>query len=100
MTSLSKFPLIKRRGRPLGSTNKRGRPAMKKGIGETTTFKQLNAEADRVAKKERELTLLKEHAELLMERSTLKVKVVNLEHQAIGYRAVISYLEHQLGTKK
>jgi hypothetical protein len=98
MTSNSNLP--KKRGRPIGSKNKRyKKPAMKKGIGETTTFKQLNAEAGRVAKKERELALLREHAELLMERSTLKIKVANLEHQAIGYRAVISYLEHQLGKK-
>ena len=87
----------KKRGRPLGSKNKR-KPAMKKGIGETTTFKQLNAEAGKVAKKEREAELLKEHAQILLERSALKLKVTNLEHQAIGYRAVISYLEHQLVT--
>ena len=106
MTSLSDFPLAKKRGRPVGSTNKRrrGRPVKKMQVGDTTTFKQLNAEAGRVAKKEREMELLREHAELLLERSALKVKITNLEHQAIGYRAVISYLEHQfistLGNKK
>jgi hypothetical protein len=106
MTSPSDFPLAKKRGRPLGSTNKRkrGKSIKKLQVGETTTFKRLNAEAGRVAKKERELELLKEHSELLLERSALVVKVTNLEHQAIGYRAVISYLEHQfittLGNRK
>ena len=93
MTLNSNSP--KKRGRPLGSKNKRKRkPAMKKSVGENTTFKQLNAEA----KKEREAELLKEHAQILLDRSALKVKVTSLEHQAIGYRAVISYLEHQLVT--
>ena len=95
MTLNSNLP--KKRGRPLGSKNKskRSKIAKKVQVGETTTFKQLNAEATRVAKKEREFALLREHAELLLERTTLKTKVLNLEHQAIGYRAVISYLEHQ-----
>jgi tRNA A37 N6-isopentenylltransferase MiaA len=98
MTSLFD-PLAKKRGRPLGSTNKRKRkPAKKMQVGDTATFKQLNAEASRVAKKERELNLLKEHAQLLLDQSRLNAKIVNLEHQAIGYRAVISYLEHQFIT--
>jgi tRNA A37 N6-isopentenylltransferase MiaA len=94
MTSHSELPIKK----------KRGRPAKKMQVGDTTTFKQLNAEAAKFAKKEREMELLREHAELLMERTNLKLRVSNLEHQAIGYRAVISYLEHQfittLGSKK
>lgn len=99
MTLNSNSP--KKRGRPLGSKNKRyKRPAMKKSK-DSTTFKQPNDGADRVlnvVKKNRELELLREHAEILLERSALKVKVTSLEHQAIGYRAVISYLEHQLVT--
>lgn len=94
MTLNSNFP--KKRGRPLGSTNKR--KVAKKVASQNRSFKQLNAEASQVVKKEREIQLLREHAELLMERTALKVKITNLEHQAIGYRAVISYLEHQLVT--
>jgi hypothetical protein len=90
MTSLSNFPLKK----------KRGRPAMKKQGGNGTTFKQINKESAQVAKKEREFEILREHAELLLERTGLKLRVANLEHQAIGYQAVISYLEHQLEKNK
>ena len=90
MTYLSNFPLKR----------KRGRPAKKKQGGEGTTFKQINAESAQVAKKEREFEILREHAELLMERTTLKLKIANLEHQAIGYQAVVSYLEHQLEKNK
>ena len=82
MTSLSDFPLKKKRG------------------GKGTTFKQTNKESSQVAKKEREFEILRDHAELLLERTGLKLRVANLEHQAIGYQAVISYLEHQLETKK
>jgi hypothetical protein len=30
----------------------------------------------------------------------LLARIKNLEHQAVGYRAVISYLSHQLGFKE
>ena len=98
MTSLSETPVAKKRGRPLGSTNKRkrGRPAKK--LAASKLFKQSVPAAKPVEKKEREQQLLKEHVERWLERSELKKKIANLEHQAIGYRAVISYLEYQLAT--
>jgi len=83
MTSPSKFPLKKRRGRPLGSTNKKKPAAARK------SFKQPNAAA-------REEKLLQAHIELMVKASDLRKNIANLEHQAIGYQAVISYLEHQL----
>ena len=33
-------------------------------------------------------------------QQTLLARIKNLEHQAVGYRAVISYLSHQLGLKE
>jgi hypothetical protein len=96
MTSLSNFP--KKRGRPLGSRNKRyKRPAMKKAK-DTVTFKQPDINPLKLDKKEHEAVLLRERSDRLVEICTLKTKILNLEHQAIGYRAVISYLEHQFIT--
>jgi hypothetical protein len=84
MTSPSKFPLKKTRGRPLGSTSKKKPAAARK------SFKQPNAAAQ-------EEKLLQAHIELMVKTSDLRKNIANLEHQAIGYQAVISYLEHQLG---
>jgi len=91
MTSLSK-----KRGRPLGSTNKRTRTVAgkeytfkKKPAAARKQFKQPNAAA-------REEKLLQAHIELMVKASDLRKNIANLEHQAIGYQAVISYLEHQL----
>ena len=90
MTSPSKFPLKKTRGRPLGSTNKRTRTiAGKEYTFKKKAFKQPNAAA-------REEKLLQAHIELMVKASDLRKNIANLEHQAIGYQAVISYLEHQL----
>jgi hypothetical protein len=84
MTSLSKKPIAKKRGRPLGST--------KKPAAAIKTFKQSN--------EIQEEKLLQAHIDLLVERGQLKSKIANLEHQAIGYQAVVSYLEHQLEKTK
>lgn len=86
MTSSSKFPLPKKRGRPLGSKNKRR--VAKKMAAKDKPFKQ--AEVYSLAEK-----LLND--ELFNE---LDVKIINLENQIIGYKAVISYLEFQLGKTK
>lgn len=40
---------------------------------------------------------LNEISELKKDKEALLSHVANLEHQAIGYQAVISYLEHRLG---
>jgi hypothetical protein len=65
----------KKRGRPVGSKNKRGRPAK--------TFKQSDA-----------------HKVLLTSLiGELVEKVKSLEHQAVQYQAVISYLEKKMENK-
>ena len=71
----------KKRGRPLGSKNKakRGRPAAKKA----NTFKQSDAHKVLLT------TLIEELVE----------KIKSLEHQAVQYQAVISYLENKLEIK-
>jgi hypothetical protein len=73
----------KKRGRPVGSKNKakRGRPAK--------TFKQFDVESRALAK----------IVELEKIRENLHNMIDNLEHQAVQYKAVISYLENKLETK-
>jgi len=75
----------KKRGRPLGSKNKpkRGRPAKVK------TFKQFDVESRALAK----------IVELEKIRENLHNLIDNLEHQAVQYKAVISYLENKLEIK-
>ena len=97
MTSNSKFPLAKRRGRPLGSKNKRTRTV----AGKEYTFK--DKKFKQVDEKFRytpsvppiPMSVLKD--EIVKDQ---EIKILNLEHQAIGYRAVINYLEHQLKANK
>jgi hypothetical protein len=86
MTSNSNLP--KKRGRPLGSTNKKRRFA-KRFAAKDEAFKQFDPAA----------TLEKIRAIDAMVADQER-KILNLEHQAIGYKAVISYLEHKLGTSK
>ena len=87
MTSPSKLP--KKRGRPVGSTNK------KKPAAEAMSFKQLNNAAEKVR-----IRLMSERIdELEMIRSSLHRVIDNLEHQAVQYRAVIDYLETKLELK-
>jgi hypothetical protein len=72
------IPSSKRRGRPPKVVAKRrGRPP-KKDIGLTFS-------------KESEIEALVDQIE------KLQIKVKNLEHQEIGWRAVVSYLEDKLG---
>jgi hypothetical protein len=75
----------KKRGRPLGSKNKpkRGRQAKVK------TFKQFDVESRALAK----------IVELEKIRENLHNLIDNLEHQAVQYKAVISYLENKLEIK-
>ena len=74
--------VAKKRGRPVGSKNKS--PA--KNVIVDKSFK-------RVADAEKLFADVLTN-ELIMEQ---EAKILNLEHQAIGYKAVISYLEHKLG---
>jgi predicted transcriptional regulator len=75
----------KKLGRPVGSKNKL-KPAA------TKTFKQSSTDAAVHRLMEANLSLIKDNNQLL--------KVINnLEHQIIGFRAVVSYLEVQAGLK-
>ena len=73
----------KKRGRPVGSKNKpkRGRPAK--------TFKLRDIEG----------RALNKIVELEKIRQNLHDMIDNLEHQAVQYKAVISYLENKLEIK-
>jgi hypothetical protein len=93
MTSLSKKPVAKKRGRPLGSKNK---PATKvKPAVKTKVFKQ------------RDLEILLDDlfdAELLCqklnnENEALELKIESLEHKEMQYKVVIDYLETKLELK-
>ena len=44
--------------------------------------------------------LITDNLQLMDDNSVLLRQVTNLEHQIVGYRAVISYLENQLGLKR
>jgi hypothetical protein len=78
----------KKRGRPLGSKNKpkRGRPAK---TANAKTFKLRDVES----------RALNKIVELERIRQNLHGVIDNLEHQAVQYKAVISYLENKLETK-
>ena len=82
MTLNSNLP--KKRGRPLGSKNKR--KVAKKVGSKDNAFKQAD-----VKKFIKDL-----NDNVVTEQETI---ILNLEHQIIGYKAVISYLEYRLGTK-
>jgi ribosomal protein L11 len=58
-------------------------------------FKQFSEEAGKITGT---ITFdaLNEIAELKKDKDALHAHIDNLEHQAIGYQAVISYLEHKL----
>lgn len=89
MTSNSNLP--KRRGRPLGSTNKR--KVAKKTSAANIAFKQYVKQYNPVATLEK-IKAIDAHV------ANQEIKILNLEHQIIGYKAVISYLEHQTGKTK
>jgi hypothetical protein len=78
MTSLSKKPVAKKRGRPVGSKNK---PAAK-----AKAFKQPSNVAN----------LLSRIEELETIRDRLHKLIDHHEHKEIQYRAVIDYLETKL----
>jgi hypothetical protein len=80
MKSLSKKPVAKKRGRPLGSKNK---PAAK-----AKSFKQSNVAA-----------LQNKIAELEMIRERLHSVIDRQEYKAVQYQAVIDYLETKLELK-
>lgn len=114
--------VIKKRGRPVGSKNK---PKTTKVIrltqGQVNLAKKIGVSVEDYAKARLELEnkprkLVKkvnweklakqlqtalndeivENQAILRQIDDLKYQVANLEHQAIGYRAVVSYLENNL----
>ena len=80
MTSLSKKPVAKKRGRPVGSVNKKKPAAVSK------PFKQRATAAN----------LLYRIEELETIRDRLHKLIDHHEHKEIQYRAVIDYLETKL----
>ena len=87
MTSLSKFPLAKKRGRPIGTKNK---PA-----AAVKPFKQ--SENDKLLLELRENDIVFNHLTQVIE--TLELKVKSLEHTVNQYKVVIDYLEAKLEIK-
>jgi hypothetical protein len=96
MTSNSKKPIAKKRGRPLGSKNKRVRKvAGKEYTFKDRAFKQVDESFRSIPKVPPiPVSILKN--EIVKDQ---EIKILNLEHQIIGYKAVINYLEHMLGKK-
>lgn len=82
MTSLSK-PVAKKRGRPVGSKNK-------KTAARAKAFKQSNNHASEINKLQNRIL------ELEMIRERLHSVIDRQEHKAIQYQAVIDYLETKL----
>jgi hypothetical protein len=84
----------KKMGRPVGAKNMKliavstSNVAMKSLLKAPASFKDVRAEGERLQADE----------ERLMQLIELQRMVKSLEHQAIGYRAVISYLEHTISS--
>jgi len=97
---------VKRIGRPLGSKNK---PKAKKVILSSNEVKVANMmgvktedyakQKIKLAKKPKVAAANNDRLNDLRYQQELLARIKNLEHQAIGYRAVISYLSHQLELK-
>jgi len=92
--SNSKKPIAKKRGRPIGSKNK------KKLVAKRLVFKGMDLQRKTQAQSLARLNDIgKRIDELELIRTNLHNVIDNLEHQAVQYKAVISYLENKLETK-
>jgi hypothetical protein len=84
----------KKMGRPVGAKNMKviavstSNTSVKGRLKSPVGFKDVRAEGERLQADE----------ERLMQLIELQRMVKSLEHQAIGYRAVISYLEHTIAS--
>jgi DNA anti-recombination protein RmuC len=78
--------VIKKRGRPVGSKNKPSKSKVK------VNWERLAKQLQTALSDE-----FKESQGLSERINNLQYQVANLEHQAIGYRAILSYLENKLG---
>jgi L-ribulose-5-phosphate 3-epimerase UlaE len=114
--------VIKKRGRPVGSKNKsKTVKAVRLTNAEVLLAKKMGVSVEQYAKEKVALSkkprnIIKkvnweklakqlqtalndeivENNNLFKQIDELKYQVANLEHQAIGYRAVVSYLENQI----
>jgi hypothetical protein len=111
---------VKKRGRPVGSKNKP--KVVKVNQAQVNVAKKLGVSVEQFAKERAALerkprgkakavdweklckhlqTALRDefadNEKLVTKVKEMEFKVANLEHQAIGYRAVVSYLENKLG---
>jgi hypothetical protein len=78
--------VIKKRGRPVGSRNRARKPKTAKQFDWEGLARQL----EEALKEE-----IRNNNELSEKVSDLNFQASNLVHQAIGYRAIISYLENK-----
>ena len=62
----------------------------------TYTFAEINAEAE--ARSIRQERVMADSLQDIIDGKD--VEILELKHQIVGYKAVISYLEHQLGLGK
>lgn len=60
------------------------------------TFADINAEAEARSIREDRIALTSLHDTI----DSKDIEIMELKHQIVGYKAVISYLEHQLGLGK
>ena len=87
LTDLAKAKLPKR-GRPKGSKNKpKNLPSPR-----AAAAKQFKRSREQVIQ-----NLLEDNLKLMGDNKKLLNAIENLEHQIIGFRSVISYLENRLG---
>ena len=77
-------PNLNQRRSKMTTSRSKKRPTIK-------AFKQLAEEAGTLT-----FDTLNEISELKKDKDALHAHIDNLEYQAIGYQAVISYLEHKL----
>lgn len=89
--------MIKRKvGRPKGSKNKMTKVEFKKAIDPSI---QKRREAKAVLKLAEIGSVVAKETRLNHTIDQLNAEIANLKHQVIGYKALISYLEFQLGLK-
>jgi hypothetical protein len=113
--------VTKKRGRPAGSKNKPKAKTIRLTNAEVVLANKMNVPIERYAQEKSALSKksskqtkkvnwerlakqlqtalndeIVENSRLFKQIDDLKFQVANLEHQAIGYRAVVSYLENQI----
>lgn len=102
--TISLSEIVKKVGRPVGSKNKpkkiiltRGEVELANKVGVST--EDYAKQKIKLAKKPKVAAANNDRLNDLRFQQELLARIKNLEHQATGYRAVISYLSHQLELK-